>query len=294
VSGRAERPARDDEHRTWDELAVGWALHALEPEDETLFAAHLAGCARCRRTVTETAEVMAAMAGDLPDAEPSERLRERLRDAVAETEQVRPRPSEPSPAAAVPPVGLPAGPPQAWSSGRNSLAPLPVPAGDRRAGWRRVLPTALVAAAVAAVLSVGAWGVVVAGERDAARETAAEQAQVLDRLLTAGRATIAPVATEDGRAVATVVARADEVQVVATGLAVNDRDEETYVVWGVQDEEPTPLGTFDVVTPAVDLRTVGSATTGLDEFSGYAISVEPGRQAPSSPTDIVATGQVTS
>ena len=42
-------PDRDDEHRSWDELAVGWALHALEPEDEALFAAHLASCARCGR-----------------------------------------------------------------------------------------------------------------------------------------------------------------------------------------------------------------------------------------------------
>ena len=27
------------DHEAFDELAVGWALHALEPEDEALFAA---------------------------------------------------------------------------------------------------------------------------------------------------------------------------------------------------------------------------------------------------------------
>jgi hypothetical protein len=66
------------------------------------------------------------------------------------------------------------------------------------------------------------------------------------------------------------------------------------VVWGVQGEDPTPLVTFDAVTSAMDLRTVGSTATGLPDFTGCAIGIEPGRQAPSSPTDIVATGQVTS
>jgi Anti-sigma-K factor rskA len=285
---------REDEHAGWDELAVGWALHALEPEDETLFLAHLAGCARCAGTVADTSGVMAAMAEDLPGAEPSEGLRERLRAAVEETEQVRPaRPRSAQPPA-VPAAARPASVPPAGGGADDLRPPLPVHDVDRRPAWRRVLPTALVAAAVAAVLSLGAWAVVVSGDRDAAQTTAAEQARLLDGLLTPGRATIAPVTTEDGRAVATVVARADQVQVVTSGLAVNDTDEEVYVVWGVQGEDPTPLGTFDVVTSAMDLRTVGSTSTGLDDFAGYAISIEPGRQAPSSPTDIVATGQVTS
>jgi hypothetical protein len=175
----------------------------------------------------------------------------------------------------------------------NLRAPLPVRAVDDRPAWRRVLPTALVAAAVAAVLSLGAWNVVVTGDRDAAQATAAEQSRMLDGLLAPGRATIAPVA-RDGRTVATVVARADQVQVVATDLPVNDSHDRTYVVWGMLDGQPKPLGTFDVVTPQLDMRTVGSTATGLDQYSEYAISIEPGRQAPSFPTDIVATGQVTS
>ena len=38
--------------------------------------------------------------------------------------------------------------------------------------WRRVMPNALVAAAVAAVLALGTWNVLVTGDRDAARATA--------------------------------------------------------------------------------------------------------------------------
>jgi hypothetical protein len=289
---------RDDEHRSWAELAVGWALHALEPEDETRFTDHLAGCARCAQTVGETTEVMAAMAGDLPKAEPSEGLRERLRAAVEETDQLpsaQRRIEQPAVPSAVPPATQPEGAPLSGGSEFGNLrAPLPVRAVDRRPAWRRVLPTALVAAAVAAVLSLGAWNVVVTGDRDAAQATAAEQARMLEGLLAPGRAAIAPVA-HDGQVMATVVARADQVQVVATDLPVNDSHDKTYVVWGMADGlPPTPLGTFDVVTPQMDMRTVGSSATGLDGYPAYAISLESGRQAPSSPTDIVATGQVTS
>jgi anti-sigma-K factor RskA len=293
-TGRHGAPDEDDEHRSWDELAVGWALHALEPEDETVFTDHLAGCDRCAQTVAETTGVMAAMAGDLPQAEPSPGLRDRLRAAVEETEQLPPavrrrdRPVE-APATPAEPVS---------SSGAsrygNLRAPLPVRTLDRRPAWRRVLPTALVAAAVAAVLSLGAWNVVLAGDRDAAQATAAEQSQLLDALLTPGRAAVAPV-THDGRTVATVVAHEDQVQVVADGLAVNDDNAQTYVVWGLADGGlPTALGTFDVVTAEMDLRTVGSSQTGLDDYPLYAISLEPGREAPSFPTDIIGQGEVTS
>ena len=41
------------EHGEWDALAVGWALSALDPEDEERFAEHLPDCARCTATVRE-------------------------------------------------------------------------------------------------------------------------------------------------------------------------------------------------------------------------------------------------
>jgi anti-sigma-K factor RskA len=116
-------------------------------------------------------------------------------------------------------------------------------------------------------------------------------------LLAPGQATVAPLQEVDarGRTVATVVARSDELQVVTDGLSVNDADETTYVVWGMGKEEgPVPLGTFDVSRSQIDVRTVGSPATGLDGFPLYGISLEPGQEAPSEPTDVVATGEVTS
>jgi anti-sigma-K factor RskA len=309
TAGGAGRHERRDEHESFDELAVGWALHALEPEDEAAFAPHLASCRRCAQTVAETSEVMAALATDLPAAEPSPSLRDRLRAAVEETEQL-PAPAEDhwagqrlsdAPVAEQPPSRPAERAPSRHPAGGMRPAgfeelrpPGATRSSDRRPPWRRVLPHALAAAAVAAVLALGAWNVVLSGDRAAVQAVAEEQRELLEDLLQPGRATIAPL-SDGGRSLATVVAREGEVQVVASGLPVNDSSDTTYVVWGVAEEaSPVPLGTFDVVSPQMDLRTVGSGETELDDYSAYAISIEPGREAPTTPSDIVATGQVTS
>lgn len=290
------RDPRRGEHEAFDELAVGWALHALEPEDEELFAAHLPTCPRCRQTVGETTDVMGALAGDLPPVAPPERLRERLRAAVEETEQLS-RPAREDERTPPVPPSVPDRPAPVYrfeppATGAHR-APFPVRAVDPRSSWRRVLPNALVAAAVAAILALGTWNVVLSSAREEARAAAAEQAQLVDALLTPGRATIAPL-TADGATLATVVAREGQVQVVTQGLRPNDVRDQTYVVWGLSGGTPAPLGTFDVTSPQPALRTVGSAPSGLDAYTGYAVSLEPGRSAPPEPSDIVASGEVPS
>ena len=290
----APQDPRHGDHESFDELAVGWALHALEPEDEELFAAHLPTCTRCRQTVAETTDVMGVLAGGLSPAAPPERLRDRLRAAVEETEQESrptgdgdraPRPVPP--AADGQDTGRRPEPPPSGAS----RAPLPFVPAEPQPSWRRVLPTALVAAAVAAILALGTWNVVLSSAREEAQAAAAEQAQLVDALLTPGQATIAPLSA-DGTAVATVVARDDQVQVVSHGLAPNDVQDQTYVVWGTGAGSPAPLGTFDVTSPQPALWTVGSGASGLGGYTGYAVSIEPGRQAPPEPSVIVASGEV--
>jgi hypothetical protein len=267
------------DHARYDELAVGWALRALEPDDETLFLAHLAGCPRCTATVAEVEEVMAAMAADLPQPEPSEGLLQRIRVAVEETEQV-PEPRD-EPSDAVPPQPL-------------RVVPGPRVVAEPRTGWRRVLPAGLVAAALAAILGLGLWDVVLSSEREKLQATVAEQNAVMDGLLSPGRATIAPLKAPDGKSVATVVARGDEVDLITQGLAVNNRASTTYVLWSMDDGNAEALATFDVTSARLAMKTVGSGSTGFDQHGIYGISLEPGRKAPSLPTEVVATGQVTS
>jgi hypothetical protein len=149
-----------------------------------------------------------------------------------------------------------------------------------------------VAGTAAVVIGLGVWNVVLSTSRQQAEETAAEQQHVVDSLLAPGQATVASLASA-GRRVATLVVRPGRLQVVTSGLAVNDEISTTYVVWGMRRGAPVPLGTFDVTRPQLDLRTVGSPPSGLDGFSGYEISLEPGRKAPARPTRIVARGQVT-
>ena len=277
--GRVPMP----DHEILDELAVGWALHALEPEDEAVFALHLPGCARCSATVAETTEVMGSMALDLPAAEPPEDLRFRLLAAVETTEQL--------PAPAAPPAPSP-----------GVLAPAQEPAPVRslhtgeRSRWRRALPLSLVAAAVAAIVGLGLWNVFLASSQERLEETIASQEKVMAVLLSPGQATVAPLQQVDGegRTVATVVARSDELQVVTNGLAVNDAEATTYVVWGMGQGAAKPLGTFSVTRSQMDVRTVGSGSTDLDGFPMYGISLEPGQEAPSEPTEVVATGEVAS
>jgi hypothetical protein len=265
-------------HARFDELAVGWALHALEPEDESVFLEHVAGCDRCATTVAETREVMAAMATDLPQPEPSEALRSRIRAAVEETEQL----PGPEPEVVAPPVRA-----------RAAVVPERPRAVPPRPRWRRALPTALAAAAVAAIVGLGLWNVVLTSDREQLQATVAEQSAMVDGLLAPGQAMIAPLEA-DGRSVATVVARADEVEVITHGLSMNDTDSTTYVLWGMGGETAQPLGTFDVTSTHMDMKTVGSGVTGFDQYAAYGISLEPGRKAPSLPTEVVATGEVAS
>src|SRR5437763_2430957 len=73
----------------WAELAAGHALHALEPEDEQEFTAHLATCATCQAELDEhslVAAQLASLATDEPAAAapPWSRIRRALTDpAVA-------------------------------------------------------------------------------------------------------------------------------------------------------------------------------------------------------------------
>ena len=282
-------PRRGD-HEVFDELAVGWALHALEPEDETLFARHLADCPRCARTVAETEEVMAALARELPPAEPSEDLRARLRASVEDTEQVRRPPLVPPPLAD---AAGPSGGRRPAGAGMPDEPTVPVPRGRfasvRERGWVLVA-----AAAVAGVVGLGIWNVSLSTARDRAETTAAEQRAVVEELLQPGARVVARMDDESGP-VATVVVHDGEVQVVSQALAVNDDTEETYVLWGIRgNAAPEAIGTFDVTRPRLDVDTVGSAGTGSDGYDTYAVSLEPGRQPPATPSEVLASGQVTS
>jgi hypothetical protein len=100
------------DHEDWDALAVGWAMSALDREDEERFAEHLPGCVRCTATVRESLYTVADLAYALPDEAPPASLKSRLMAAVAaEPRRTPAAPEQPStgPEAEWPQLATPAG-----------------------------------------------------------------------------------------------------------------------------------------------------------------------------------------
>lgn len=240
----------------FEELAVGWALHALDDEDRVRFAEHLPGCDRCRAVVDETVETLGDLATAVPEVEPPAGLRARLHEAVAVTEQL----------------------PQPVAFGR--------PRGSAQQPRRRRVGGMLLAAAAAAVVGLGVWNIQLGAARDQAQAEASAQSQVVQALLEEGPGTLVPVAGDDGRTVATVFQHDGGAQVVTHGLSANDRAGSVYVLWGLGADRPEALGTFDVTGAAPSLQPV-SVSAPPEGYAGYAISIEPGRVAPPAPTVIV-------
>ena len=76
---------------TRTEQAVGWALHALEPDEEIAVERHVPTCADCSAAVRDTQAVMTQLATAVEQVDPPARLRASILDAAAATPQVRPR-----------------------------------------------------------------------------------------------------------------------------------------------------------------------------------------------------------
>ena len=73
------------------ELTAGYALDALEPEEERAYEAHLAGCPQCQEDLASFWEVTEALATATAGPDPSPELRERILAGVrAERQNVVP------------------------------------------------------------------------------------------------------------------------------------------------------------------------------------------------------------
>jgi len=109
-----------EEHEGWDALAVGYALSALEPDEEAVFLAHLADCDRCPETVAEALRTVGDLALVVPEEIPPPDLRARLMAAVAAEPRTGAAPlpggSPGHDGPSYPPGAGPAGPPSAPGS----------------------------------------------------------------------------------------------------------------------------------------------------------------------------------
>lgn len=282
-----------------EQEAVGLALHALEPEEEVDALLHLTQCASCRAALRDAEHVLRGLGSAVEAVEPPPTLRDEIVAAAERTPQssgaLRSHSPEPVPSGKVPPrAARPRAPqqPAADRSRRGGERPATGPTGRRTWLSARARRVAAASLALVGVLTVGGLAVRAAQleqQRDAAVSQAQSIADLMARLDEPGTAH-AVLAAPDGSTVGAVLVADGQRRLVTVGLPPNSADE-TYVLWGIRNQTPVPIGTFDVGTSDPGLERLGSPSE-AGSFSGYAISIEPGRVAPATPTDVVAQGQV--
>lgn len=260
---RAQDPAGGDLHTRFEEMAAEWALYSLELADEEMFAAHLSTCHQCQRTVPDYEAVAAELAGIVPDeALPDDawaRLFTRL-DQPAGQRIRRPVP-----------VGREASTDDG-ADGSNARG--------SGTGRGRVW---LAAASVVLILVAGGLD----GWNISLRSASGRQQQAVQALLRASSQST--LRSDDGRTLGYVLGNPDGVDIANGALLVNDPSSSTYVLWALHGKKaPTAVGTFDVYGGDLTVSPVSGGSTSAPAGTGYAVSKEPGRRAPTAPSSVLA------
>lgn len=248
------------------ELAVGWALHSLEPAEESLVLAHLPACPACTDAAEGTEEVGAMLGLSVPEVIPSAGLEKRILSVTGTTSSL-PRVMSLTPRSPQP---------RSWLS---------------RARFGELAAVGAVIL-VASAVALGVRVVQLGGQLNTAQRQAAAVSEAIQSAADPAAVRV-PLVTKDGQAVGMVLASRDRVAVVPTRLPGNRIADETYVLWGLAGQTPVALAAFDVSGDGPRLHPVPSVTQ-AGKFTAYAVSLEPGRRAPAVPSDVVASGQVTS
>jgi anti-sigma-K factor RskA len=251
-------------HSEYEELAAGYVLGALEPDDEHVFQRHLDGCTSCGANVRELEAVVGELAYAVPPVDPPDTLWAGIR------REIGPEAAPPEPAAA---------------PGRT----------DRAGGRRlRLLPGLAAAAAILLVVVLSLWNLNLRNEnatyrdRLAALERATQLANDPDASLVAMDDAAAPAGAR-----ATVIAstRQDRGVLLVENLPPLQRDR-VYELWGAPD------GNFDLAEKAlvfVPLRRPGTQTlqfeVPIQPGTVFAITDEPGPDGSEKPsTDPILVG----
>jgi anti-sigma-K factor RskA len=238
-------------HSDYEELAAGFALGALEPDEEQAFQRHLEGCPACKTSVREFEELTSSLAYSTPQVEPPASLRAAIRRKTGLTLRRR----------AARMVG-------SWRGGR-------------------VMVRAVAAAGVLALFALLLWNLALRDqhELDRARVAALEAAvrTVNDRA--ASRVTLSGLAADDG-AQATVLASSgqDRGVLVVEGLPQLPAGR-VYELWSL------PRGDASQATRAAVFRFRDQPGVRAVQFSvnitpttGFAITEEPGPAGSPRPT----------
>ena len=248
-------------HSEFEELAAGYVLGALEPDDEHDFQRHLDGCATCKATVRELEVVAGELAYAAPPVDPPDSLWAGIR---RETQP------EAAPRGTIPPP-----------------IPSPTPEARVRRRGRRLLPGLAAAAALLLVVALSVWNLSLRDENAAIRDrlAALERATQLANDPSTSLVTLDDAPGPEG-AQATVIAssRQDRGVLLVESLPPLARDR-VYELWCV------PEGDIDKAQKTlvfVPLRRQGVQAlefeTPIQPGTAFAITDEPAPDGSEKPT----------
>lgn len=254
------------DHAAWEELAAGYAVNALEPEDEHAFAEHLRGCDVCKATLAEMQQVAGDLAYAAEPDEPPPDLRRRILDAAAA--ERRPR-----------------------APGSVPVVTSPAQQRADRTWWPRLPAVAGVAAGLV-ILALAGWNVTLRGDNDA-RQAALDRRTAALRCLAAADTPKFDLSGNTGQHAKTCLA-GGSAYVVADNIDPNDTARNVYVLWWMDaGSVPHAVERFDVESDGTAVFELPLNVTPTDVHA-MAISLEPGRALPATPTRPIAAGDATS
>jgi hypothetical protein len=266
-------------HAAYEELAAGYALDALEPEDEQAFTEHLEqGCPECEAVLANFRAAAADLAELSDQVEPPPSILAAIRrEIAAET-------PDPVPAALIGSM------PDVSTTGpgrqrRRRPGRVASPA-TRRPGRQlsvTVSMRALGLVLLAAVVALGAVLGVRAHDSSVRTDTALAQAQTILRHLDDSSASLVRM-TGTGAAKGAAVVDGRHVYLVAQDLGSNNPHTSIYVLWAERsDGQMTAVRGFDVAHSGVTLI-AGTLPASVTRAIGFAVSRERGTTIPRSPS----------
>ena len=261
------------------DLAAGFVLDALEPDEMAAVREHLETCDDPHAEIAELASAVPVLAASVQVVEPPAALGARIRAAAAADRAERDAPKVVVPAAAAP--------------GPAPVVPLPTGEDrEQRVAARRgpgVGTWLMGIAAVLAIALLGGWNLLLQGQLSSAQAYEDAVAEVLDVAAQPGSMTALLTAEGGGPTGLAAIDSGGGLTMAMQALAPTT-GAEVYEAWVIAaDGVPVPLGSFQV--DASGTGTLASSGLPTDPGIVLALTREPAPGATSPTLPIVASGQ---